>query len=69
MTYTRQSKTFEFEEDPFAKNAQGICMMMHEVLFRMKFLQTKPQNKSKNTNFYDLKHTIIEKLSDEGGEN
>ena len=31
-----------FDEDPFAKNAQGISEVYHEVLLLKKFLQTKP---------------------------
>ena len=29
-------------EDPFAKNAQGIIKINHQVLILLKFLQTKP---------------------------
>ena len=32
-----------FDEDPFAKNAQGISKIYREMLLLMKFLQTKPQ--------------------------
>ena len=32
------NKNFRFEEDPFAKNAQGIGKIYHEVLMLMKFL-------------------------------
>ena len=31
MNYRRQNITFQFEEDPFAKNAQGIGRIIHEV--------------------------------------
>ena len=31
MNYRRQSITFQFEEDPFAKNVQGIGRIIHEV--------------------------------------
>ena len=31
MNYRRQNITFQFEEDPFAKNAQGIGGIIHEV--------------------------------------
>ena len=34
-----------FDEDPFAKNTQGISKIYHELLKLMKFLQTKPQVK------------------------
>ena len=39
-----------FNEDPFAKNAQGISKFYHEVLKLMKFLQAKPQVKIMNIN-------------------
>ena len=51
-------KNFRFEEDPFAKNAQGVSKSYHEVLL-MKFLQTKPQVKNMNINYYDLYYTVI----------
>ena len=34
-------KNFRYDEDPFAKNAEGIAKNYHEVLMLMKFLQTK----------------------------
>ena len=37
-----------FDEDPFAKHAQGINKIYHEVLLLMKFLQTRPQVKNMN---------------------
>ena len=46
-------------QDPFAKNAQSICKIYHEVLFLMKFLQTKPQIKNMNINYFDLFYTVI----------
>ena len=36
-------KKFRFEEDTFAKNAQGVSKSYHEALLSMKLLQTKPQ--------------------------
>ena len=36
---------YMFEEDLFASSAQGIAMIMPEVLFLLNFLQTKPQVK------------------------
>ena len=42
------------DEDPFARNAQGISKSCHAVLLVMKFLQTKPQVKNMNINYYDL---------------
>ena len=55
---------FRFDEDPFAKNAQGISKIYHEVLKLMKFLQTKPQVKNMNIDYYDLYYTVI-KVRDE----
>ena len=48
----------KFDEDLFAKNAQGISKIHHEVLKVMKFLQTKPQVKNMNINYYDLYYTV-----------
>ena len=48
-----------FDEDPFAKNAQGISKIYLEVLLLMKFLQTQPQVKNMNINYYDLNYTVI----------
>ena len=42
------------EQDPFAKTAQGISNIYHEVLLLMKFLQTKPQYMNMKKNYYDL---------------
>ena len=53
------SKNIRFDEDPFAKNAQGISKIYHEVLKLMKLLQTKPEVKNTNNNFYDLYYTVI----------
>ena len=47
------------DEDPFAKNAQSISRIYHEVLLLMKVLQTKPQNKNMNINNYELYYTAI----------
>ena len=33
------NKNFRFEEDPFAKNAQGIAKIYHEVLMLRNFLK------------------------------
>ena len=52
-------KNFQFEQDPFAKNAQGITKIYHEVLLLMKCLQNKPQVKSMNINYCDLYYTVI----------
>ena len=52
-------KEFRTEQDHFAKNSQGISKIYHEVLLLMKFLQTKPQIKNMNYNYYDLYYTVI----------
>ena len=57
----RQSKTFQFEDDPFSKNLEGISKIYHEVLLLMKFLQTNSRVKSLNNNYYDLFYTAIKK--------
>ena len=49
-----KNKYFKTQEDAFAKNAQGLSKIHHEVILLMKFLQTKPQVKNLNNNFYDL---------------
>ena len=46
--YKSLSKSYDninirFDDDPFAKIAEGISKIYHEVLLLMKFLQTKPQ--------------------------
>ena len=51
-------------QNPFAKNAQGISKIYHEVLLLMKFLQTKFQVKNMNTNYHDLYYTV-NKIRDE----
>ena len=55
----RKNKNFQTQQDPFAKNAQGISKIYHEVLLLMKFLQTKPQVKNMNINYFDLDYTVI----------
>ena len=54
-----KNRTFQFQEDPFAKKAQGISKIYHEVLLLMKLLQTKPQVKIMNTDYYNLYYTVI----------
>ena len=54
-----KNRNFQSQEDPFAKNAQGFSKIYHEVLLLMKFLQTKPQVKNMNINYYDLYYTVI----------
>ena len=53
-----------FDEDPFAKNAQVISKIYHEVLLLMKFLQTRPQVKNFNINYYDLYYTVIKNIDE-----
>ena len=60
-----KNKNFQTNnQDPFAKNAQGISKIYHEVLLLMKFLQTKPEVKNMNINYHDLYFTVI-KVRDE----
>ena len=55
-----KNKNFQTNnQDPFARNAQGISKIYHEVLLLMKFLQTKPQVKNMNINYFDLYNTVI----------
>ena len=54
-----KNKTFQTQEDPFSRNAQGVSKIYHEVLLLMNFLQTKPQVKNMNINYYDLYYTAI----------
>ena len=46
-------------QDPLSKNSQGVNKIYHEVLLLMKFLQTKPQIKNMNINYFDLCYTVI----------
>ena len=48
-----------YQQDPFAKNAQGISKTYHEILLLMKFLQTKPEVRNMNIIYYDLYYTVI----------
>ena len=48
-----------FDEDPFAKSDQGIGKIYHEVLMLMKFLQTEPQLKNMNINYYHLNYNVF----------
>ena len=50
---------FQTQEVPFSRNAQGISKIYHEVLLIMKLLQTKPQIKKMNINYYDFFYTVI----------
>ena len=53
-----------FDKEPFAKNAQRISKLYHEVLKLMKCLETKPQVKNMNNNYYDIYYTV-NKVRDE----
>ena len=59
MNTRRRNGTFQFEEDVFSKSAQGKSKIYDEVLLLLKFLQTKPQIKSMNINYYDLFYTVF----------
>ena len=54
-----KNKNFQTQQDPFAKNAQGISKIYHEVFLLKKFLQTKSQVKNKNIDYFDLYYTVI----------
>ena len=55
-----KNKNFQTNnQDSFARNAQGISKIYHEVLLLMKFLQTKPQVKNMNINYFNLYYTVI----------
>ena len=55
-----KNRNFQTQDlDPFSKNAQGISKIYHEVLLLMNFLQTKPQVKKMNIDYYDLYYTVI----------
>ena len=64
MSIRWQSGTFQFEEDPFNKIVQGLGNVYHEILLLIKFLQTKPQIKSMNINYFDLYYTVIKNRDD-----
>ena len=40
----------KFEQDPYARNAQGNSKIYHEVILLMSFFQTKSQVKNMNIN-------------------
>ena len=54
-----KNKNFQTQQEPFSRNAQSISKIYHEVLLLMKFLQTKPQVKNMNINYYDLYYSVI----------
>ena len=47
-------RIFQTQGDAFAENAQGISKSYQELSLLMKFLQTKPQVKNMNLNYYIL---------------
>ena len=52
-------KNFRVEENPFSKNVERIGEIYLEVVLILNFLQTKPQVKNLNVNYYDLYYTVI----------
>ena len=46
-----KNKIFQFDQDPFPKNAEGISKFYYEVLLLMNFLQTKTQVKNVSINY------------------
>ena len=58
-----KNKYFQTQEYPFSKHAQGN-VKIYEVLLLMKCLQTKPQVRNLNVNYYDLFYTVIITTSD-----
>ena len=65
MNIRRQSGNFQFREDTFSKNVQGIIKIYHEVSLLMKFLQSKPSVKNMNINYYDPYYTVIKNRNDD----
>ena len=60
--YYKEMKNKKFHSnniDPFPKNAKGVGKIYHELLLLMEFLQTKPEVKNMNINYYDLYYTVI----------
>ena len=47
------------DEDSFARSVQSISKIYHEVLLILKVLQTKPQVRNMNINYYDLYYTVV----------
>ena len=54
-----KNRRIQTQEDRFAKNAQGISKIYHEVLLLMKFLQTKTRVKNMKIKYFDLYYTIV----------
>ena len=57
-------RIFQPQEDPFAKNAQSISKIYHEVIIIMNFLQTKPEVNVMNINYFDSYYTVIKTRDD-----
>ena len=49
----------KMDEYHFSKNARKNSKIYHEVLLLMNFLQTEPQIKNMNNNYFDLFYTLI----------
>ena len=54
-----KNKNFQTQQDLLSKSVVGISKIYHEVLKLIKFLQTKPQVKNTNINYYDIYYTVI----------
>ena len=59
MNYWRQSNTFQFEEDPFSKNAESLREYYQGVSILMNFLQTKPGVTRLNFTYFGFYYTVI----------
>ena len=55
---------FNLKKILLLKNAQGISKIYPEVLILMIFLQTKPQVKVMNNNYFDLYYFVIKTRDD-----
>ena len=60
MGYRRRNNTFQFEEDQFSRNVEGLSKIYHELLLLNRFLQTKPQVMSMNFFYFDFYYTLNE---------
>ena len=69
MKHHRQKTIFQYEEEPFAENAQDMGKIMRKVSKFLHFLQTKPHTKIIKKNYFALYCTVIKKLTGDGGEN
>ena len=57
-------RNFKFEENPSCKNALGFSKIYHEVILLRKLLQTEPQVRNMNIEYYDFFFTVIENRDD-----